>query len=128
MGRHSLLNVFEEYNWLTTRERRDKAMLKYFFKNLAFPNANSQLQSALGQLFHFRCTPQSDRVVRKERNLQVPRLRTVFAQSSFIFRTVKCWNGPPAYVQNALNFDDFCTKLDDFIVKSRSGSFLLQFK
>ncbi len=79
------------------------------------------------ELFVLRSTPDSSRRVRKERNLVLPMMKTVFGQSSFSYRVAKRWNELPADVQNARTLTEFTEKLNRFIVKDRPDQYLLRF-
>jgi len=120
----SLVDEFEIQNWFLASERRDESMLKYFFKHFIL---NDPLNFLMSEFFVLRSTPDTDRCVRKERNLVLPRTRTVFGQSSFSYRVAKRWNELPNDVQSAKTLTEFTEKLKRFIVSSRPDHYLLRF-
>jgi hypothetical protein len=64
-------------------------MLKYIFKHFV---QSSPLNCPMSEMLAFPSSPDSDRVLRKERNVVIPMLKTVFGQSSFSYRVAKRWN------------------------------------
>ena len=117
----NLVDQFEKLNWFLATERRDECMLKYFFKHFVL---NNPIQSMMQEMFTFRQTPGTDRVVRKERNLLIPRMRTVFGQSSFAYLVAKRWNELPSQIQNQPTLNDFTDKLNSYIVSTRQVHFM----
>jgi hypothetical protein len=120
----SIVDEFEKLNWLLAAERRDEYMLNYFFKHFVL---SSPLNFLMSEMFAFRSTSDSDRVLRKERNVVIPMLKTVFGQSSFSYRVAKRWNALPAVVQNSETFPSFSEMLRHHIVNSRPDDYLLRF-
>jgi hypothetical protein len=78
-----LINELENLNWLTAGERVDELMLKF--------DRHFVMNSPLKPLFVdcLRLTPDSDRIVRKERNLIIPRCKTSFGQLSYSYLCLK---------------------------------------
>jgi len=117
-----ITDQFEKLDWLLVSERRDEAMLKFFFKHFVM---NNELNGLLSGMFRFRTTPLTDRLTRRERNLEVPRTKTVFGQSSFSYRVVQCWNSLPPSVQMQKSVPPFCEQLRKHIVACREVGYLL---
>jgi hypothetical protein len=112
---------FVKLNWLTTRERCDDIMLKFFFKHFI---CTSYFSDSFRNMFSFRCS--TDRNVRKPRNLHVTINKSVFGDKSFSYRLVKCWNRLPASVQNHTNLADFSEALRNHQISSRAEGFLFK--
>jgi len=88
---------------------------------------NNPLNFPLDELCTLRATRDTDRSVKKERNLLLPMMKTVFGQYSFSYRAAKSWNELPAHVQNAKSVLDFSGKLNKHIVSIRPGNYVLRY-
>jgi len=119
----AVVDAFEKLDWLLVAELCEETMLKFFFKHFVM---NNELNFLFYDMFKFRATPNSDRSVRKERNLIVPLTKTVFGQNSFSFRVVKCWNNLPATIQSQQTVLGFNTHLKAHLISSRSDGYLLK--
>jgi hypothetical protein len=119
-----IIEQFEKLDWLLAAERRDEAMLKFFFKHFVM---NNELNVILFDMFKFRATPDIDRRVRNERNLVVPLTKTVFGHSSFSYRVVKRWNELPSAIQSQTTVAKFSEQLKTYIISSRPNGYLLKF-
>jgi len=120
----SLTAEFEKLNWLLACERRDEYMLKFLFKHFIL---NNPLNFLLNELFSLRATPGSNRSVRRERNLVIPMMKTVFGQASFSFRAARRWNELPASIQNSNTLQEFSEKLKIHLVTIRKDNYIIQY-
>jgi len=110
-------DYFERYNLLSVSERKDLYFVSFIYKHLL---CDSQLRNSLAGTFDLRNNIKS---LRHSRDLEKPRLNTVFAQKSFFYYTVNLWNSLPPHIPKSKNFNHFDKAVREYLVKRRSNMF-----
>ena len=83
---------------------------------LTYKCMHNQAPRYLSALFRKRSTIHSHNT-RYNNNLQIPRLRTAFAQNSFHYRAVSIWNSLPEHLKNCNSVKLFKLRLKSALLK-----------
>jgi ribonuclease P/MRP protein subunit RPP40 len=112
--------VISQLNFLTTAERRDLYSLEFIFKHVF---TTSTLTPSLHGIFDKRSTT-TTRSLRRSCTLIVPRLKTVYGQSSFKYQATVLWNSLPNVIQSCESFAEFDRLLRCHIISKREDIYI----